>query len=223
MNSIRKKRFKGKGVEKAVQNINSIIAPALKGMDPTDQRLIDKTMIELDRTPNKAKLGANSMLAVSLAVARAASKMHNLPLYKYLGGLNAYILPMPMMNILNGGLHSANNVDFQEFMIMPIGAPTFKEALRMGTEVFHSLADVLKKKGYSTAVGDEGGFSPSLESNEEPIKMILEAIEKAGYKPGENVVLALDPAASSLFRDGKYVFFKSDNSEHTSREMISLY
>lgn len=219
----RKKRYKGKGVEKAVQNINGIISSALKDMDPTNQRLIDKTMLELDGTPNKAKLGANAILAVSLAVARAAAKLHNLPLYKYLGGPNACRLPMPMMNILNGGLHSANNVDFQEFMIMPVGASTFKEALRMGTEVFHSLSEVLKQKGHSTAVGDEGGFAPSLDSNEEPLQMIIEAIEKAGYKPGEDIVLALDPAASSLFKDGRYVFFKSDNSEHSSKEMIRLY
>ncbi len=219
----RKKRYKGKGVEKAVQNIVSIIAPALKGMDPTNQRLIDKTMIELDGTPNKAKLGANAILAVSLAVARAAAKLHNLPLYRYIGGPNACRLPVPMMNILNGGLHSDNNIDFQEFMIMPIGADSFKEALRIGAEVFHTLAEVLKEKGYSTAVGDEGGFAPSLESNEEPLKMIIEAIERAGYKPGVDVAIALDPAASSLYKDGKYVFFKSDNSTHSSEELIKLY
>ena len=219
----RKKRYKGKGVEKAVQNINGVISPALKEMDPTDQRLIDNTMIELDGTQNKAKLGANAILAVSLATARAAAKLYDLPLYKYLGGPNACRLPMPMMNILNGGLHSANNVDFQEFMIMPIGAPTFRDALRMGAEVFHSLSEVLKQRGHSTAVGDEGGFAPSLESNEAPLQMIIEAIERAGYKPGEDVVLALDPAASSFFKDGKYVFFKSDNSEHTSKDMIRLY
>ncbi|RLB12524.1 MAG: phosphopyruvate hydratase [Deltaproteobacteria bacterium] len=219
----RKKRYKGKGVEKAVQNINNVISPALKDMDPTNQRLIDKTMIELDGTQNKARLGANAILAVSLAVARAAASLYHLPLYKYLGGANACRLPMPMMNILNGGLHSANNVDFQEFMIMPVGAPTFKDALRMGAEIFHSLSEVLKQRGHSTAVGDEGGFAPSLESNEAPLQMIIEAIEKAGYKPGEDVVLALDPAASSFFKNGKYVFFKSDNSEHTSEDMIRLY
>ncbi len=219
----RKKRYNGKGVEKAVQNINTIIAPALKGINPTEQRLVDKIMIELDGTPNKAKLGANAILAVSLAIARAASNMCNLPLFRYLGGTNTFILPMPMMNILNGGMHSANNVDFQEFMIMPIGAPTFKEALRMGSEVFHLLATVLKEKGHSTAVGDEGGFAPSLESNEEPLKMIIEAIERAGYRPAEDIVIALDPAASSFYRNGKYVFFKSDNSEHSSEDMIRLY
>ncbi len=219
----RKKRYKGKGVEKAVQNIESIIAPALKGVDPTDQRLVDSIMIELDGTPNKAKLGANAILAVSLAVARAAARLHNLPLYRYLGGPNACRLPVPMMNILNGGLHSDNNIDFQEFMIMPIGADSFREALRIGSEVFHTLAEVLKEKGYSTAVGDEGGFAPSLGSNEEPLKMIMEAIEKAGYKPGIDVAIALDPAASSLYKGGKYVFFKSDNSEHSADELIELY
>ncbi len=219
----RKKRYKGKGVERAVQNIESIIAPALIGLDPTDQVLIDKTMIELDGTPNKSKLGANAILAVSLATARAASRLHNLPLYKYLGGPCACRLPVPMMNILNGGLHSANNVDFQEFMIVPIGAPSFKEALRMGAEVFYTLAEVLKEKGLSTAVGDEGGFAPSLESNEEPIKLIMKAIERAGYKPGIDIAIALDIAASSLYRDGKYIFFKSDNSKHSSTQLINLY
>ena len=219
----RKRRYKGKGVERAVSNVEKIIAPAILGMDPTDQKLIDKTMIDLDGTPNKSKLGANAILAVSLATARAAAALHGLPLYRYLGGPNACRLPVPMMNILNGGLHSSNNIDFQEFMIVPIGAPSFKEALRIGAEVFHTLKEVLTEKGHSTAVGDEGGFAPSLSSNEEPIKMIIEAIEKSGYKPGVDVAIALDPAASSLYRNGKYVFFKSDNSEHSSDEMISLY
>ncbi len=219
----RKKRYRGKGVERAVQNINAIISPALKGMDPTDQRLIDRTLIELDGTPNKSKLGANAILAVSLAVARAAASLHRLPLYRYLGGPNACRLPVPMMNILNGGLHAGNNIDFQEFMIVPIGAPSFREALRMGAEVFYCLADLLKERGLPTAVGDEGGFSPSLSSNEEPLKLIVEAIEKAGYRPGEDISIALDPAASTLFKDGKYVFFKSTGEQLKTEEMIKLY
>ncbi len=218
-----KKRYRGKGVEKAVQNVNNIIAPALLGMEATDQRLIDKTLIELDGTPNKSKLGANAILGVSLAVARAAAESVGLPLYKYVGGAGACRLPMPMMNILNGGLHAANNVDLQEFMIMPIGGRTFKEALRIGAEVFHALASVLKERGYSTAVGDEGGFAPDLSSNEEAIEMILAGIKAAGYKPGKDVVLALDPASSSFYQKGKYVFFKSDGSKRTGEEMIEFY
>ncbi len=218
-----KKRYLGKGVEKAVKNVNDIIGPAIVDLDPADQRLIDKILIELDGTPNKAKLGANAILGVSLAVARAAADMLGLPLYKYLGGANACRLPMPMMNILNGGLHAANNVDLQEFMIVPVGGKTFKEALRIGAEVFHSLAAVLKDKGFSTAVGDEGGFAPDLRSNEQAVEMILEGIKRAGYKPGKDVTLALDPATSSLYRDGKYVFFKSDKSEKSSSQMIAFW
>jgi enolase 1/2/3 len=218
-----KKRYLGKGVEKAVRNVNEFIAPAILEMDATDQRLLDKTLIELDGTPNKGKLGANAILGVSLAVARAAADSLGMPLYKYLGGVNACRLPMPMMNILNGGLHAANNVDFQEFMIMPVGGRTFKEALRIGAEVFHSLAGVLKDKGFSTAVGDEGGFAPDLKSNEQAVEMVLEAVKKAGYKAGKDVVVALDPAASSLFRNGSYVFFKSDKSEKSTSEMVAFW
>lgn len=219
----RKKRYMGKGVEKAVENVNRIIAPALTGMESTDQRLIDKTLIELDGTPNKGKLGANAILGVSLAVARAAADSLFMPLYRYIGGTNACKLPMPMMNILNGGLHSANNVDLQEFMIMPIGGKTFKEALRIGTEVFHSLANVLKDKGLSTAVGDEGGFAPDLKSNDQAVEMVLAGIKKAGYRPGKDVVIALDPASASFYRNGKYVFFKSDQSKLSTDQMIDFY
>jgi len=218
-----KKRYLGKGVEKAVRNVNSVIAPALVGMDPTDQRLIDKTLIELDGSPNKGKLGANAILGVSMATARAAADSLYMPLYRYIGGTNACRIPMPMMNILNGGLHAANNVDLQEFMIMPKGGKTFKEALQIGAEVFHGLAAVLKKKGLSTAVGDEGGFAPDLKTNEEAVEMILAGIKKAGYRAGKDVVLALDPASSSFYKKGKYVFFKSDQSERTSTEMIEFY
>ncbi|MBW1765730.1 MAG: phosphopyruvate hydratase [Deltaproteobacteria bacterium] len=218
-----KKRYLGKGVEKAVQNVNSVIAPVLIGMDPTDQRLIDKTLIALDGTPNKGKLGANAILGVSLASARAAADSLYMPLYKYIGGTNACRLPMPMMNILNGGLHAANNVDLQEFMIVPKGGKTFKEALRIGAEVFHGLAAVLKKKGLSTAVGDEGGFAPDLKTNEEAVEMILAGVKKAGYRAGKDVVLALDPASSSFYKKGKYLFSKSDQSERSSTEMIKFY
>ncbi|RLF61605.1 MAG: phosphopyruvate hydratase, partial [Thermoplasmata archaeon] len=183
----KKKRFGGKGVEQAVRNVNKVIAPALKGMEAEDQRLVDKTLIELDGTPNKSKLGANAILGVSLAVARAAADAFYMPLYRYIGGTNACRIPMPMMNILNGGMHAPNNVDLQEFMIMPIGGKTFKEALRMSVEVFHALAGVLKAKGYSTAVGDEGGFAPDLQSNEEVIEMILAGIKKAGYRAGKDI------------------------------------
>ena len=219
----RKKRYNGKGVETAVKNVNEVIAPALLGMDAMDQRLVDQTMIELDGTKNKGKLGANAILGVSLAVARAAADSAGMPLYRYIGGTNACVLPMPMMNILNGGVHAANNVDLQEFMIMPIGGKTFKEALRIGAEVFHALASVLKDKGYSTAVGDEGGFAPNLSSNEEAIEMILAGIKKAGYKAGKDVVLALDPASSSFYKNGKYVFWKSDQSVRTGEKMIEYY
>ncbi|MBW1977784.1 MAG: phosphopyruvate hydratase [Deltaproteobacteria bacterium] len=218
-----RKRYMGKGIEKAVRNVNDIIGPAILGLDATEQRVIDKMMIELDGTPNKAKLGANAILGVSLAVARAAADSVYLPLYRYIGGSNACRMPMPMMNILNGGLHAANNVDLQEFMIVPIGGKTFKEALRIGAEVFHSLAGVLKEKGFSTSVGDEGGFAPNLESNEQAVEMILAGIERAGYKPGKDVALALDPASSSFFEKGRYVFFKSDHSKKSSSEMIDFY
>ena len=219
----RKKRYSGKGVEQAVQNVNSVITPALVGMDATDQRLVDKALIELDGTANKGKLGANAILGVSLAVARAAADSLYMPLYRYIGGTNACRLPMPMMNILNGGLHAANNVDLQEFMIMPVGGKTFKDALRIGAEIFHGLASVLKGKGLSTAVGDEGGFAPDLKSNDQAVEMVLTGIKKAGYKPGKDVVLALDPASASFYRNGKYVFFKSDQSKLSSAEMIDFY
>jgi enolase 1/2/3 len=219
----KKKRYMRKGVEKAVLNVNQVIGPALMGMDATDQRLIDKTLIELDGTPNKSKLGANATLGVSLAVARAAADFLYMPLYRYIGGTEACRLPMPMMNILNGGLHAANNVDLQEFMIVPVGGKTFKEALRIGAEVFHGLANVLKDKGLSTAVGDEGGFAPDLKSNDHAVEMVLAGIEKAGYRPGRDVVLALDPASASFYKDGKYVFFKSDQSKLSSAQMIDFY
>ena len=219
----RKKRYMGKGVETAVQNVNQIIAPAIMEMDAMDQRLIDKTLIELDGTPNKRKLGANAILGVSLAVAQAAADSLFMPLYRYIGGANACKLPMPMMNVLNGGLHAGNNVDFQEFMIMPVGGKTFQEALRIGTEVFHGLAAVLKEKGLSTAVGDEGGFAPDLKSNDQAVEMVLAGIKKAGYRAGKDVVLALDLAASSFFRKGKYVFSKSDQTKKTSAQMIDFY
>lgn len=202
-----KSRYLGKGVLKAVQNVNDIIAPELIGMEAQDQVAIDKAMIELDGTPNKSKLGANAILGVSLAVAKAAASECGLPLYQYIGGVNAKTLPVPMMNILNGGKHADNNVDIQEFMIMPVGAPNFREALRMCSEVYHNLKNVLHSKGLSTTVGDEGGFAPNLTSNEEAIQVILEAIEKAGYVPGEDIVLALDPASTELYKeDGKYHF-----------------
>ncbi len=218
-----KKRYGGKGVDQAVKNVNGVIAPALRGMEAQDQRLVDKTLIELDGTPNKSKLGANAILGVSLAVARAAADAFYMPLYRYIGGTNACRIPMPMMNILNGGMHAPNNVDLQEFMIMPIGGKTFREALRMSAEVFHALAGVLKTNGYSTAVGDEGGFAPDLKSNEQVIEMILAGIKEAGYRAGKDVALALDPAASSFYRNGKYVFFKSDGSKRTGKEMIEFY
>ena len=218
-----KKRYKGKGVERAVKNVNEIIAAAIMDMDAMDQRLVDKALVDLDGTPNKGKLGANAILGVSLAVARAAANSLYLPLYRYIGGTNACRLPMPMMNILNGGLHAANNVDLQEFMIMPIGGRSFREALRVGAEVFHGLAGVLKGRGLSTAVGDEGGFAPDLKSNEEAVEMVLAGIKSAGYRPGKDVVLALDPASSSFFKNGKYVFSKSDGSARTSADMIAFY
>ncbi len=216
-------RYKGKGVLKAVENVNSEIARALVGMDAAEQRPLDAEMIALDGTPNKGRLGANAILAVSMAAARAAARAFELPLYRYLGGAGANTLPVPQMNILNGGAHADNNVDFQEFMVMPVGAPSFSEALRWGVEVFHTLKGVLKKRGYNTAVGDEGGFAPSVKSNVEAIEVVLEAIQQAGYKPGEQIAIALDPAASEFYQDGKYVFKKSDKSTKSSEEMVRYY
>jgi enolase len=216
-------RYKGKGVLKAVENVNGDIAEALGGMDAADQRALDAKMIELDGTDNKGRLGANAILAVSMASARASANAFELPLYRYLGGAGANTLPVPMMNILNGGAHADNNVDFQEFMVMPVGAPSFSEALRWGVEVFHTLNGVLKKRGYNTSVGDEGGFAPSVKSNVEAIDVVLEAIQAAGYKPGEEIAVALDPAVSELYQDGKYVFKKSDKSAKTSEEMVKFW
>jgi enolase len=216
-------RFMGKGVLKAVENVNGAIAEALADWDGFDQRGLDARMIELDGTENKGKLGANAILSVSMATARAAALSLDIPLYRYLGGAGANTLPVPMMNILNGGAHADNNVDFQEFMVMPVGAPSFSEALRWGVEVFHTLKGVLKKRGYNTAVGDEGGFAPSVKSNVEAIEVVLEAISKAGYKPGEEIAIALDPAASEFYQDGKYVFKKSDKSAKTSDEMVKYW
>jgi len=218
-----KKRYVGKGVLKAVEHVNGEIADALVDMDAADQSGLDQKMTELDGTENKSRLGANALLAVSMAAARAAANAHRLPLYRYLGGLGASLLPVPMMNILNGGAHADNNVDFQEFMAMPVGAPSFSEALRWGVEVFHTLKGVLKKRGYNTAVGDEGGFAPSVKSNVEAIEVVLEAINAAGYKPGAQVAIALDPAASELYQDGKYVFKKSDKSAKSSEEMVRYW
>ncbi|MDF2675421.1 MAG: Eno [Clostridiales bacterium] len=218
-----KSRYLGKGVLKAVQNVNELIAPELIGMNVFDQPLIDKVMIELDGTDNKGKLGANAILGVSLAVARAAAASLGLPLYQYIGGVNSKVLPVPMMNILNGGKHADNNVDLQEFMAMPVGAESFAEALRMGAEVYHSLKKTLAAKGYNTAIGDEGGFAPNLKSNEEAIQVIVEAIEKAGYKPGEQVAIAMDPAATELYKeDGKY-HLDGEGKVFTSEEMVSFY
>lgn len=216
-------RYLGKGVLKAIENVNGEIADALGNFDAADQRALDQKMIELDGTPNKGRLGANAILAVSMAAARAAAKAFQLPLYRYLGGAAANVLPTPMMNILNGGAHADNNVDFQEFMVMPVGAQSFSEALRWGVEVFHTLKGVLKKRGYNTAVGDEGGFAPSVKSNIEAIEVVLEAIQQAGYKPGEEVAIALDPAASEFLSDGKYVFKKSDKSSKSSEELARFW
>src|SRR5579872_4515808 len=224
-----KGRYLGKGVVKAVANIRTTIAPALSCMDSSQQRAIDHKMIELDGTENKSKLGANAILAVSMAAARAAASALRVPLYRYLGGANACTLPVPMMNILNGGAHADNNVDFQEFMVMPVGAKSFSEALRWGVETFHTLKGVLKKRGYNTSVGDEGGFAPSLKSNVEAIELVIEAIQQAGYKPGEQIAIALDHAASEFFKPGskdkagKYVFKKSDKSEKTSEQMVRFW
>ncbi|MEA4971231.1 MAG: phosphopyruvate hydratase [Candidatus Pelethousia sp.] len=217
-----KGRFKGKGVRKVVENVRTVIAPAVIGLDALDQRKLDHLLIELDGTKNKSKLGANAILGVSLAAARAAANYLDLPLYRYIGGANAYELPVPMMNILNGGKHADNTVDVQEFMIMPIGADTFAAALRMSAEVYQTLKSVLKGKGLNTAVGDEGGFAPDLATNEEALKLIVEAIEKAGYKPGAEVAIAIDAAASEFYTKGKYVF-QGENKSRTSEEMIALY
>jgi enolase len=220
-----KARYLGKGTRKAAANINQEIGPSLAGMDAEQQIVIDRHMIALDGTPNKARLGANAILAVSMGVARAAAQSHGTPLYRYLGGANACLLPVPMMNILNGGAHADNSVDPQEFMIAPYGAEKFSEALRWGAEVFHTLKGVLKKRGYSTSVGDEGGFAPNLKSNEEALEVVLAAITAAGYTPGEQIGIALDPAASEFYDAGKkkYLFKKSDKSERTSDEMVKFW
>jgi len=218
-----KGRYLGKGVEKAVSNVNDIIADEITGMDATDQVGIDKRMLALDGTDFKSRLGANAILGVSLAVAKAAADEVGLPLYQYIGGANAKELPLPMMNIINGGAHADNNVDIQEFMIMPAGAASFKEALRMGAEIFHALKSVLKEKGYNTAVGDEGGFAPNLKSNEEALEVIMEAIVKAGYKPGEEVLLALDVASSELFKDGVYTLENEAQPKKSAKELIDFY
>jgi len=218
-----KRRYLGKGVLQAVENVNTVLARELGGQEASDQAGIDERMIRLDGTPNKGRLGANAILAVSMAVCRAAAQSARIPLYRYLGGLQAHILPVPMMNVLNGGVHADNTVDFQEFMIMPVGADSFAHALRMGAETFHTLKKVLKERGYNTSVGDEGGFAPSLKSNVEAVEVLLEAIGEAGYSAGHDICLALDPAASEMFQDGKYFFFKSDKSKKSSDEMIKLY
>ncbi len=218
-----KSRYMGKGVLKAVNNVNNQIAEQIIGMEVTDQVGIDRKMLQLDGTEFKSNLGANAILGVSLAVARAAAEEIGLPLYQYIGGVNAKELPLPMMNILNGGAHADNNVDIQEFMIMPAGAGSFAEALRMGSEIFHTLKSVLKKKGYNTSVGDEGGFAPNLKSNEEALQVIMEAIEKAGFKPGEDVFLALDVASSELFKDGKYYLENEPQPEKTPEQLVDFY
>lgn len=215
-------RYLGKGVLKAVQNVNEILGPALVGLDASSQAALDAAMIELDGTPNKGKLGGNALLAVSLASARAAAAELDIPLYRYLGGSNAKTLPVPMMNVINGGAHADNSVDFQEFMVMPIGAPSFREALRYGAETFHHLKKVLSARGYNTNVGDEGGFAPDLKSNEEALEVLLEAIEKAGYEPGKDIAIALDPAVTELFKDGKY-HLESENRVLSSDEMIDFW
>ena len=217
------KRYGGKGVVDAVRNVNEVIGPRLEGMAAGDQIAVDAEMMDLDGTPNKGKLGANAILSVSLAVARAAAADTGLPLYRYLGGPMSRVLPVPMMNILNGGAHASNNVDCQEFMIVPIGAETFPEALRMGVETFHALKKVLGKKGLSTAVGDEGGFAPMLPSNEAALDAVMQAIEAAGYQPGRDLAIALDPAASEFYQDGEYVFKKGDGSRRTAAQMVDLY
>ncbi len=217
-----KERYNGKGVLNAVDNVNSIIAPEIVGYDATDQLGIDRVMIELDGTPNKGRLGANAILGMSIAAAKAAAESLGLPLYQYLGGTNGKVLPVPMLNILNGGKHADNNIDIQEFMIMPVNAPSFAEALRMGVEVYHTLKKVLKKEGLNTSVGDEGGFAPMLHSNEEALIEITEAISAAGYTPGEDIALAIDTAASEFYKDGKYVF-KAEGKSRTAEEMVEYY
>ncbi len=220
-----KGRYLGKGVSKAVENVNETVAPEVEGMEATDQALLDQVLCELDGTPEKKKLGANALLGVSLAVAKAAADEMGLPLYRYLGGVNAKVLPVPMMNILNGGKHADNTVDLQEFMIMPLGAERFSEALRMGAEVFHALRGVLRQKGYNTAVGDEGGFAPDLKTNEEALQLILTAIEKAGYKPGKDIYIALDPAASEFYSETekRYVLKGEGDKKLTSEEMVEFW
>ena len=217
------KRYLGKGTLKAVKNVNGKIAATLKGMDASDQAGLDAAMLAADGTANKGKLGANAILAVSMASARAAATSYGIPLYRYLGGAGACVLPVPMMNIINGGAHADNSVDVQEFMIFPVGAPKFSEALRMGAEVFHTLKKVLHKKGYSTAVGDEGGFAPMLKSNEEAIESVLESITQAGYKPGTQIGICLDPAASEFYEGGKYFFKKSDKSKRSPEQMVEYW
>jgi enolase len=218
-----KKMFGGKGVLKAVANVNDIIADQLIGFPVNEQASLDARLIEMDGTENKGKLGANALLAVSMAVAKAAAQESKLPLYRYLGGVNATVLPMPLMNILNGGVHADNKIDYQEFMIVPIGADTFSDGLRWGVEIFHQLKSVLKKKGYSTNVGDEGGFAPDIQSNEEAIETLLQAIESAGYKTGSQIGIALDAASSEMFKDGKYKFYKSTGKELSSDEMVDYW
>ncbi len=216
-------RYGGKGVLKAVENANTKLAPALVGMDATNQRAIDAKMVEIDGTPNKAMIGANGILAFSLAIARAAASSLNLPLYRYMGGANASLLPVPCLNVINGGRHADNNIDFQEFMIAPHNAPSFAESIRMGMETFHALKSILHDKGYSTAVGDEGGFAPNLQSNDEAIEVILAAIQKAGYQPGDDISICLDPATSEMWENGKYVFFKSTKKALAPEEMVALW
>ena len=217
------KRYLGKGVTKAVNNVTETIGPKIKGLDPSEQENIDKLMIELDGTENKSSLGANAILGVSIAIARAAASASNKPVYKYLGNDDAHIIPVPMMNIINGGEHADNNLDIQEFMIMPVGADSFREALRMGAEVFHCLKKILNAKGYNTNVGDEGGFAPELKCNEEALETIVEAINKAGYEPGRDVLLALDTAANEVYKDGKYVLKAEEDPEKSIEGMISFY
>ncbi len=219
----RRKRYGGKGVSKAVKNVKEIIAPALLGADAADQAGLDLRLIELDGTPNKSKLGANAILGVSLAAARAAAQAFQMPLYRYIGGINASVLPVPMMNIINGGAHAANNLDIQEFMVVPMGAGTFAETIRMGVEIFHQLKTVLKAQGHNVAVGDEGGFAPNLDSNEEAVRLIMKAIEKAGYKPGRDVGIALDAAASEFYRNGKYILKGEGKKGMGAPAMIDYY
>ncbi|MDI6688063.1 MAG: phosphopyruvate hydratase [Desulfobacterales bacterium] len=222
LRDVRSKRFNGKGVNEAIKNVTNIIAPAVRGMDAANQDTLDNHMIKLDSTPNKSKLGANAILSVSMAAARAASLAYGLPLYRYLGGINARYLPIPMMNVVNGGSHAANNLDIQEFMIVPIGAKSIAQAIQMGAETFHSLKNILKKEGLVIAVGDEGGFAPDLKSNEEAIKLIISAVKAAGYKPGKDIGLALDAAASEFYKQGKY-YLKSENKKLTTKQMIDYY